>query len=550
MAKGISGTSNADEIGRARSDTTGCSEVSYATPSTSRMMPIAERAGSFDESAHFFDAKEDNEIYLEEKPHVAKLSEGAVVSAGHSTGVRPLARNLTEMLEEVAGPEPANDSDDEGLTGGTKSTTTGKRTSRTSDTRPPINGDTPASNNVLGRTLELMRTKSSWFLMFGPKLVRQAVWMKLGAELVVPVDSTSTRQVAQDSVLYLRSMGCEPQMFLSEAALNDWTAADAGTALLKWKKNLRAAFGIEEIAPGRQVMVWQAAGPADTIRIEGGPYMHDLHMVTPKSEDRQERVTRETEGWKATPGTHQDTGRRRPHCYDLQDDSSDSDNEVGDADYLEGDLTEEWARQMRELSRAESKNSTPRLEIATHLPLGNIKPFSGLRNKSEKSMQWFRAFIYEMKGTHTPPTEWCMAFELSLQEGALHWYRQPPRKTRRTRKLLSDAFIKYWCSKFNQQKLATRGEKEHVCDYLNRLNGYARNAGVHFQNGGREAKGHVEHFLDTCDDRCLKERLCHVRVKGIHDLETMINDILRRRERKSSREPTARKSHSRENVRP
>ncbi|OWZ00761.1 LOW QUALITY PROTEIN: reverse transcriptase [Phytophthora megakarya] len=46
-----------------------------------------------------------------------------------------------------------------------------------------------------------------------------------------------------------------------------------------------------------------------------------------------------------------------------------------------------------------------------------------------------------MKGTHTPPNDWCMAFELSLQDRALHWYRQLPRKTRRTWKLLSDAFI-------------------------------------------------------------------------------------------------------------
>ncbi|OWY91027.1 hypothetical protein PHMEG_00040562 [Phytophthora megakarya] len=112
-----------------------------------------------------------------------------------------------------------------------------------------------------------------------------------------------------------------------------------------------------------------------------------------------------------------------------------------------------------------------------------------------------------------------MAFELSLQDGALHWYRQLPRKTRRTWKLLSDAFIKYYCSKFNQSAKAR-------CDYLNRLNGYARNAGVQFENGGREAKDHVEHFLDTCDDRGLEERLCHVRVKDIIDLEDMINDSL------------------------
>ncbi|OWY96318.1 hypothetical protein PHMEG_00033442, partial [Phytophthora megakarya] len=204
-------------------------------------------------------------------------------------------------------------------------------------------------------------------------------------------------------------------------------------------------------------------------------------------------------------------------------------------------------RQIRELSAKEEENSTPRIEITTHLPLGNIKAFSGYRNKSEKSMQWLRTFIYEMKGTHTPPNDWCMAFELSLQDGALHWYRQLPRKTRRTWKLLPEEFIKYYCSKFNQSAKARyysaqREEKEHVCDYLNRLNGYARNAGVLFENGGREAKDHVEHFLDTCDDRCLEERLCHVRVKDIHDLEDMINDILKRRDRKSKRDSSVRRS--------
>ncbi|OWZ04706.1 hypothetical protein PHMEG_00023342 [Phytophthora megakarya] len=538
--------------GGTRSGTSGHSEASYATPSTSRMTPITERAGSFDESAAFSDAKEDDEGYLEEKTHVAELSEGAVVSADYSTGVRPLARNLTEELEEVAGPKPANDSVDEGLTGRTRSKATGKRTTRASDTRPPINGDTPAANKVLGRTLELMRTKSSWLPMFGPKLVRQAVWMNLGAELVVPVDSTSTRQVAQDSVLLLRAMGCEPQMFPSESSLNDWTAVDAGTALLKRKKKLRAAISIEEIAPGRQAIARQAAGPADSSQYSDR--RKPLTCMTPRSDDRQERITRETEVWKPTPSTRQDTGRRRTHCYDLRDDSSDSESEVEEADNLEGDLTVEWARQIRELSRAESKNSTPRFEIATHLPLVNIKPFAVLRFKNERSMQWLRAFIYEMKGMHTPPNGWCMAFELSLQEGALHWYRQLPRKTRRQWKLLSDAFIKYYCSKFNQSAKAryysaTRGEKEHMCDYLNRLNGYARNAEVQFENGGCEAKDHVENFLDTCDDRGLAERLCNVRVRDIHDLETMIHNILRRKERKSSREPTARKSHSRENTR-
>ncbi|POM66386.1 Hypothetical protein PHPALM_17756, partial [Phytophthora palmivora] len=331
---------------------------------------LAERPGSFDESVGYSDAKEDDEEeYLEEKAAMPDLSEAAVVSVGRSG------------------------EGDDGSDGLKPSAMTGKATSRSTGNRPPVNGDTPAANKVLGRCLEFMKTRSNWMQLFGPKLVRQTVWMDLGGELAVPIDSTSTRQVVQDTVLLLRAMG--------------------------------------------------------------------------------------------------------------PDDLSDSDNDSGDFDYIDGDLTEEWERQIRELSKAETKSSTPRLELATHLPLGNIKPYFGLRNKSEKSMQCLRTFIYAMKGTHTPPNEWCMAFEPSLQDGALHWYRQLPRKTRR---------------------IIQRNER---IKSTNRLNGYARTAGVQFENGGRDAKDHVEHFLDTCDDRGLEERLCHVRVKDIYDLEDMVNDILR-----------------------
>ncbi|EGZ12126.1 hypothetical protein PHYSODRAFT_517715, partial [Phytophthora sojae] len=94
-----------------------------------------------------------------------------------------------------------------------------------------------------------------------------------------------------------------------------------------------------------------------------------------------------------------------------------------------------------------------------------------------------------------------------------------------------------------------RQDKEHVCEYLNWLNGYARNAGVQFENGGRDMKDHVDHFLVTCDDRNLEDRLCHVRVKSIHDLEDMINDILRHRDRKSNRELSFRRSRSQDDGR-
>uniref|UniRef100_H3GDF4 Retrotransposon gag domain-containing protein n=1 Tax=Phytophthora ramorum TaxID=164328 RepID=H3GDF4_PHYRM len=540
-----------------RTEGSGRSGSSFATPST--LASINERSDSFDEPMDYSDAKEDDEEDdLEEKAAMPELSEAAAVSTGRSSICRTQRR--------------ANGYDEDESDDHRSSAMAEDANSRPNGGRPPLNGDTPAANRVLGRYLELMKVKSNWMRSFAPEVVRQAIWMELGGELTVPVESWNTRQVAEDTVQLLRAMGCEPQVFPSEADLRAWAPEDAATALRKWKQKLRSAFGVAEAGVSRPPNVRHASDPVDPSMIPLPPtpgrrprgsteagifsaqgatstYFQDSHMVTPRSVSRTERLAREAEGYRTAPTAGRSASRTPSRRYDLRDDSSDEDSfDVGDTG---GDLTGEWARQIRELSAVENDSATPRLEIATHLPLGNIKPYLGLRDKSEKSMQWLRAFIYEMKGTHTPPNEWCMAFELSLQDGALHWYRQLPRKTRRTWKLLSDAFIKYYCSRFNQPAKARyysakREEKEHVCDYLNRLNGYARNAGVQFEHGGRDAKDHVEHFLDSCEDRGLEERLCHVRVKSIHDLEDMINDILRRRERKSGRESSVRRPRGQE----
>ncbi|OWY91482.1 hypothetical protein PHMEG_00039925 [Phytophthora megakarya] len=201
--------------------------------------------------------------------------------------------------------------------------------------------------------------------------------------------------------MLLKAMGCEPQRLPSDAALDDWTPADAGTALRKWEKKLRAAFGVEEIAPGLK----QNESSTGVFGSKGSPYMHDSHMVTPRSASRQGRVVKDNEASRPTPNTYKGPAQQPDRRYDLNEASSDDGNDLLGVDHLEGDLTEEWARQIRELSAREEKNSTPRIEITTHLPLGNIKAFSGYRNKSEKSMQWLRTFIYEMKGTHTPPND-------------------------------------------------------------------------------------------------------------------------------------------------
>ncbi|OWZ07443.1 hypothetical protein PHMEG_00020161 [Phytophthora megakarya] len=219
-------------------------------------------------------------------------------------------------------------------------------------------------------------------------------------------------------------------------------------------------------------------------------------------------------------GSRQSWDRNR---YDEDYSSSDDDEDPYRRHQQDGVLNE-YVRQIEKASSPEGERSTQKIELATHRPLGQIRAFSGLRNKSENSMQWLRGFVYEMKGTRASPDEWCTPFQLSLKDGALHWHRQLPKKTKRTWSLLSSSFIRYYCAQYNQTAetryySAKREDKEQLCDYLNRINGML---GTREYNLTKAAGKH-------------EITLCHVKVYGIHELEEMIIEILMVDDRESAK---------------
>ncbi|GMF23701.1 unnamed protein product [Phytophthora fragariaefolia] len=305
-------------------------------------------------------------------------------------------------------------------------------------------------------------------------------------------------------------MGLEPQTNPSEAALQDWPPAIAG----------KEQIAVEDEASAQLWNVRHRVKTPPTVRPKGDADPSQIPL--PETPNQNEHGKESDDDGLFGVKTGEDDYYRK-----------------GDAEY--DDPSDELARQVREVSAIEPLNSSPRLELAAHRPPAQIKAFSGLRNKSETSIQWLQIFVYEMKGARTPPNEWYMAFELSLRDGALDWYRQLPRKSKRQWKLLSDVFIKYYCSQSVKARYysAKREGSEHVCDYLNRLNGYARNAVLQFEKGRRESKEHGNRFLESCGERGLERRLCHLRVKDIHELEDIINDILKSEERSSTRETSA-----------
>ncbi|KAE8878751.1 hypothetical protein PF003_g37104 [Phytophthora fragariae] len=230
--------------------------------------------------------------------------------------------------------------------------------------------------------------------LFSAKMVRQVVWVDLGRALTAPIDSTSTLAVARETKGLLRAMGCDSQMYPSTMALADWSPTEAATALSKWKKKLRTAFGAgvatlvfgsttylvqTEADPSRvplpptsQKGITDVKGGTFASKGPASPYMQDSHMVTPRSVDRSDRLAKENEASFTTPNTRRTTVRPPEKRFEAREESSDSDEDRFDPGYYDGDQTGEWARQVRGLSVANGRSNTPRLEIATHLPLGNI----------------------------------------------------------------------------------------------------------------------------------------------------------------------------------
>ncbi|OWZ19195.1 hypothetical protein PHMEG_0006601 [Phytophthora megakarya] len=344
---------------------------------TSPMTPINEHSVSLDDSVDYSDAKKDDEDdYLEGKAPVSEHSEGAVVSEGHSAGVRVLAHNLTAELEEVTGPDM--DSDDDGSDGAKPSATTGKATSQSTVFRPPINGDTPGANKIIGKTLELMTTKSSWMPMFGPGSVNEP-WSRVGRSNRLNKHSSSSPRYCHA----IEGHGVR----VSEVSVG------RPTRRLDTCRCWHGPTQVEEESTrgvrGRQEVARQAFMPADPSQVplpqtpvkqdesstavfgsKGSPYMHDSHMICESPSSSRDRG-------RGLHNTYKGPTQQLDCRYDLNEDSSDDGKNILDVDHLEGDLTKDAKKE---------KNSTPRIEITTHLPLGNIKSFSGYRNKGEKSM--------------------------------------------------------------------------------------------------------------------------------------------------------------------
>ncbi|KAE9186041.1 hypothetical protein PF004_g23195 [Phytophthora fragariae] len=338
-----------------------------------------------------------------------------------------------------------------------------------------------------------------------------------------------------------------------------WMLKAAGNEVMQWKMKLRTAFGLERIpdVPRPQVpRLAESTNSASATAEFPVPVTESTAMAVdpsriplPKTPDvkRSREVTRTSGGTPYFGDTDMHTPPRGSTQFDESRDLADaveSDDEY-DTWEAKADPYESPRHYIQQLSLEDSdRNRSNVLEVRTHAPLDKIAVFEGKRNRSEDSLQWLKRFIYEMKGTRMPNDSWCEPFSLSLGKAAKSWFRQLPKKTQLKWSLLSSAFLDYYCSQYDQTAQtryfsARRKENEHICDFLLRLNGFARAATIQYEAGGPQAVSHVEHFLLHCGDDAVMDQLYPQRLSDNQRVEKIINQKLLGDKRKKQRDRTA-----------
>ncbi|EGZ29320.1 hypothetical protein PHYSODRAFT_474393 [Phytophthora sojae] len=471
------------------------------------------RTVQFDEEdAQDQESEEDVEDEYEEKAELLGEVDELSLQVGRMGTPRPVVRNLAAEL--------GNDTDDEDQ-------------AAAQEERPPLipratrNADTPSANKVLGRIGEEMRAQSEWMMMFAP--MAQARWPVLRPELTQPVNSTDISQLVEDTVLLLKAMGFRCTSRPNSLLLGDWDPSQASREILKWKRRLRVSFGLERGAVGTRQTI--AKRVADTPKTVEDP----SRIPLPKTSERKRaEVFRSTEGTPYFEDSHMKTptrgkqpSGRYAELFDAADAAELSDSDDG-REYL--NLAEESVKDViKHLSFDDAESDrTQYLEVRTHASLDKIPMFEGKRYRRDDSLQWLKRFIYEMKGTRLAQDLWYDPFSLRLERGAKSWYRQLPKKTQRKWSLLSEAFADYYCSQFDQSARARcysaqRKDNELVCDFLIRLNGYAKSAKIQYEAGGADAAYHVEHFLLHCGDDDVMDLLYPQQLTDIKKVEKIIN---------------------------
>ncbi|GMF15584.1 unnamed protein product [Phytophthora fragariaefolia] len=178
--------------------------------------------------------------------------------------------------------------------------------------------------------------------------------------------------------------------------------------------------------------------------------------------------------------------------------------------------------------------NTPRIRVSA---MSELKEFAGKYGDEDRARSWFgkakSAFIRDQ----APDQEKCLVFSDRLTGPARNWYRQLFRTTRGTWKDLHQSFQVQYCARgvsvARQYYHARKRSDESPLEYLHRLNVAGLCTRLQIKDSPQEVRReHVEHFIETLDDRDLADQLDLLRIPDAD----MLEEVLRSRQRAKSRQ--------------
>ena len=159
----------------------------------------------------------------------------------------------------------------------------------------------------------------------------------------------------------------------------------------------------------------------------------------------------------------------------------------------------------------------------------DLKSFDGRSRDEFKCKSWLSSVRAAFRRDGLQPGEACLLFPELLTSSAKLWYRQLGRTIRVDWTLLQKEFETEYCgaamtAQARYYELRRRASEEPL-DYLYRLNVQANEAKIPY-NFGADARAHVKHFINTCEDAELAKMLSSLRLVTEPDLRDVLKDRL------------------------
>ncbi|GMF53898.1 unnamed protein product [Phytophthora fragariaefolia] len=179
--------------------------------------------------------------------------------------------------------------------------------------------------------------------------------------------------------------------------------------------------------------------------------------------------------------------------------------------------------------------NTPRIRVSA---MSEREEFAGKDGDEDRARSWLGKVKSAFIRDQAPDQEKCLVFGDLLTGPARNWYRQLSRTTCSPWKDLHQSFQVQYCGRgvsfARQYYYARKRSDESPLEYLHRLNVARLRTRLQVKDGPQGVKReHVEHFIETLDDRDLADQLALLRIPDADILEEVPRSHQRAKSRQS-----------------